>query len=276
MLRLKGFFYLLLFNILVSGTVTLAVLYFWDKAGLGQPGDSPTPVVLYISVTGTPPTPDSEVASLLLEIQATPIPDFSTPTPYIVRTEPYLIRAGDSLGLIADRFEVSVADLLAVNNLEDPDRLFVGQEILIPLGPLPTHTPFIPTVTQTPTPTLTPRLSPTPTRTPTRTPNQADPVVKIEAVLGPGDFTTERVLVVHTGGRDVSLEGWQLQDGDGNVYTFPQLTLRQGSLVYIHTRAGVDSVSDLFWGRPQEVWKPGESAVLVNAFGQEVFRFVIP
>jgi len=276
MLRLKGFIYILIFNIFVSATVTLAVLYFWEQARQGAEGKSPTPVVIYIPITGTPPTLDAAVAALLSEMEATPIPASETPTPFMLRTEPYFVQAGDSLGQIAQRFGVSVADILSVNNLDDPDRLLVGQQILIPTGPLPSNTPFIPTATITLSPTPTPRLSPTPTRTPTRTPDQADPVVSIESVLGPGDYAAERVKIAHSGGRDVLLQGWRLLDAEGNQFIFPQLTLRAGSLVFVHTGSGVNTVSDLYWGLAAPVWQTGEAVVLQDASGVEIDRFIIP
>lgn len=43
------------------------------------------------------------------------------------------IEAGDTLAAIADEHGVSVDDLLAVNNLTDPDQIQVGQELLIPV-----------------------------------------------------------------------------------------------------------------------------------------------
>jgi LysM repeat protein len=277
MRQAKGFLYLLIFNILVSGTITLAVLTIWDQARLGERINPPTPVIVYVPVTGTPPTPDPAIAMLLP----------GTPTAMLtetlildeapqIRLEPYRVQAGDSLGLIAQRFEVSVADLLAVNSLDDPDRLLVGQEIFIPSGPLPTNTPFIPTATITPLPSATPRLSPTPSRTPTRTPNQDEAVVQIESILGAGNYSTERVKISHVSGRDVSLAGWALVDNQGNRYVFPQLTLRAGGAVYVHTRGGLNTVTDLYWNQSSSVWQAGEIAVLNDAAGFEVDRYQIP
>lgn len=44
----------------------------------------------------------------------------------------YVVRAGDTLGQIAFVYNVSVADLMAANNLTNPDRLDVGQRLTIP------------------------------------------------------------------------------------------------------------------------------------------------
>ncbi len=44
----------------------------------------------------------------------------------------YVVRPGDSLGVIAQRFGVPLASLLAANHLVDPDLLPVGQELIVP------------------------------------------------------------------------------------------------------------------------------------------------
>lgn len=44
----------------------------------------------------------------------------------------YVVQAGDSLWSIAQRFRVSVTELAAVNNLQNPNQLMVGMELTIP------------------------------------------------------------------------------------------------------------------------------------------------
>ncbi|MCP4544870.1 MAG: LysM peptidoglycan-binding domain-containing protein [bacterium] len=46
----------------------------------------------------------------------------------------YKVRRGDSLSRIAKRFGVSVDDLMSVNNIKRPDRLSVGQKLLVVAG----------------------------------------------------------------------------------------------------------------------------------------------
>ena len=53
----------------------------------------------------------------------------ATPTPVI-----YTVQAGDVLSAIADRFGVSVEEIVAANELADPDVLAVGQELEIPIA----------------------------------------------------------------------------------------------------------------------------------------------
>jgi LysM repeat protein len=46
----------------------------------------------------------------------------------------YRVQSGDSLGAIAQRFGTSVDAILAANGLTDPDRIFPGQNLVIPNG----------------------------------------------------------------------------------------------------------------------------------------------
>ncbi len=44
----------------------------------------------------------------------------------------YTVRSGDSLGAIADRYGVSSDDIIRLNGISDPDRIFVGQALMLP------------------------------------------------------------------------------------------------------------------------------------------------
>ena len=48
---------------------------------------------------------------------------------------PYTVQQGDTLSVIAVRFSVSINDLMAANGINDPDRIFPGQELRIPSRP---------------------------------------------------------------------------------------------------------------------------------------------
>lgn len=72
------------------------------------------------------PTPTPEPPTPTPSPTPSPTP-FVTPTPVV-----YVVRSGDSLEFIAGMYGVSVEDLVEANQLEDPDRLRVGQELLIP------------------------------------------------------------------------------------------------------------------------------------------------
>ena len=90
-----------------------------------------------IDAGATTPEPTAEP-----EAETTPEPTTVSsgvePTLIPAPTEPvglrvYAVEAGDSLGSIADKFKVSVKQIMAVNPyLQNPDALLVGQELNIP------------------------------------------------------------------------------------------------------------------------------------------------
>lgn len=51
------------------------------------------------------------------------------------REDIYMVQAGDTLGDIAFRFGTTVPVLLRLNQLDDPDVLYVGQELRVPAAP---------------------------------------------------------------------------------------------------------------------------------------------
>jgi LysM repeat protein len=84
------------------------------------------------------------------------------------------VQRGDTLGEIARKFDVTVADLMSANNITDPTRIRVGQTLVIPgfqavgSGAIPRAEP--------------PRSS-TPTTTTTTTPAQTPPPLPVESPM---------------------------------------------------------------------------------------------
>ena len=58
----------------------------------------------------------------------------------------HVVRSGETLGLIAARYGVTVADIILANGLKDANRIFSGQRLLIPVPdqrpPMPTPPPL--------------------------------------------------------------------------------------------------------------------------------------
>lgn len=72
------------------------------------------------------------------------IPDTPTATPPPSAEGPqieHIVVAGESLSLIARRYGISIDALQTANGLTDPDRLAVGQRLIVPGIALPTATP---------------------------------------------------------------------------------------------------------------------------------------
>ncbi len=51
-----------------------------------------------------------------------------TPTPVGL----YIVKPGDTLSTIADEYETTVDELMAANNISDPNKILVGQRLTIP------------------------------------------------------------------------------------------------------------------------------------------------
>lgn len=69
-----------------------------------------------------------------------PAPTIAAPVPVPTTAAPasssltYTIQSGDTLAAIADRFNVSVDDIVSANSIDNPDVISVGQQLTIPTG----------------------------------------------------------------------------------------------------------------------------------------------
>jgi len=102
-----------------------------DPGSWWMPGQSAPTTQLPGEVTPTPflpPTRDPNAPLL------TPTPDDPHQMP-AMRTEPeqYVIQPGDTLGIIAQRYGVSLEEMIQANELANPNILEVGQVITIPV-----------------------------------------------------------------------------------------------------------------------------------------------
>jgi peptidoglycan endopeptidase LytE len=103
----------------------------------------------------------------------------------------HIIKSGETLSWIAKLYEVSLADLMAWNGLDDSSILYPNEKLLLLVTPPATKTPTSSPVTITPTATAWPS---TPTLTSTTVPTQT--------VISP----TSSVVSPITGGR--TIVGW--------------------------------------------------------------------
>lgn len=90
------------------------------------------------TVTATlAPGPDSGLPPMPGNEELTPVPGTPTPEPGVFT---YKVEAGDTLYSIARQFDVTVNDLVALNELSDPNALRTGQTLKIP-GDAPAGVP---------------------------------------------------------------------------------------------------------------------------------------
>lgn len=91
---------------------------------ISQLYDVPVNVIVDLNEIADPD--NVEVGQQLRLPEGTEIPE-STDAP-----GPYTVQQGDTLSQIAVAYGVSIDDLMAANGLNDPDSIFVGQELRIP------------------------------------------------------------------------------------------------------------------------------------------------
>jgi LysM repeat protein len=75
-----------------------------------------------VAALANPPTP----TPIAVVPPATPVP---SPTP---PEQTYIVKAGDNPASIAQQFRVKTEDLMAANNIDDPQKLKIGQTLKIP------------------------------------------------------------------------------------------------------------------------------------------------
>ena len=122
-----------------------------------------------------------------------------------------------------------------------------------------------------PAPVTSNQSAPQPTLNP-----QIDIPVEIVSIVGAGTLNAEWVVVRNAGAEPLSLANWQLKDSDGNLFTFPNLTLNSSGAVQIHTIAGTNTVIDLYWGETDPVWQSGEEAQLYDPNGNLRAKYKVP
>lgn len=244
----------LLLNVLVSAMTMLAILYWWDTR-------SPA-AVDEMTETAVDPTPPLATSA--------PVGAVSTDTPEPEEDEGpiiHVVKAGDTLGNLSTFYDVPLEDIMAANNLSDPNILSVGQELIVPIGGLATATPI---------PTEAP-VNILPSPIPTEELVAGEVNVVITAVTGAGSLTEEAVQIANYGGSQIALQGWQLSDEDGHTFTFGQVTLfGDGAAIQIHTEAGQNGPADQYWGLETAVWETGEQVSLRDAAGSVQSSFTVP
>jgi LysM repeat protein len=250
-LKKRHVVFILLANALISAAISLAVFQVMDR--LEQRAESGAGILAAVAppLSGAPsPTTADEPGGAR--------------GPII-----HQVRPGDTLFGLAILYNVSVEAIMKVNELGDPDHLQIGQQLLIPqsisspteAGAQPTTIPFLTEPVGTP---------PTP-----QTATTGGKLVEIVAiVLSSGDGAKGEVVILSNSGSPVDLKGWTLSDKDGNAYTFPEIVIPTGGSLAVHTLAGKDTATDLFWEREEAIWQKGvDQATLRDDVGRIIYTY---
>lgn len=274
----KRLFYYLIINVLVSACTVVTVLYLWQNYQSEIPFlNQVIPLSMITPLSPRSLFPDYESPNQTPEpTQVIEIPT-ATPTqqgpiePPMAEME-YSVESGDTLGSIAVKFNVTVAEILADNEIPNPDALEIGQVLII-------RRPLVVAATQTALPVeeINAELEDTPA-SPTNTPPPltGESRVQIDSAIGVGDMATERIKLKRVGPGEISLTGWSLVTEEGETFTFPQITLFENGAVYVYTREGQTTAVALYWELDHPVWNSGDTVVLVDDQGNQHASYQIP
>ncbi len=84
-------------------------------------------------------------------------------------------------------------------------------------------------------------------------------------------LNAEWIRVTNHAQRSKTLTGWTIRDPQRHVYRFPTFRLGSGRSVRIHTGAGRNTATDLYWRAGWYVWNnTGDRAILKNKAGTTV------
>jgi len=153
----------------------------------------------------------------------------------------YQVVSGDTFESIAANHNMSVEELLAANGFTHSQPLGEGEILRIPVHPKGS--------------------------------------VIIDSVVGAGDLDSERAHLTHRGEGDLSLVGWRLEDSLGNVFIFPEfpeIVLFNTGAVNVYSKAGINTVAEMYRGLTQPIWQSGVTITLKDTQGNVRSTYVIP
>lgn len=284
-------------NAVISLIISISVFLIAGRQV--SPADVAALAAAAVGEGGTPATAPAASPETGVNSQVTP-----EVTP--IQSVTYVVESGDTLSLIAEKFSVPLFDLMIANGLTN-DFIQAGQELVIPLGGLPTATPTFtpvpiptdtplpfepptrlpegvvvppePVVTVGPSPTAAPSptpVPPTPTLIPTFTPAPLNEVnVVIDEVAGVGDLHQETLIILNRGA-GTSLKDWKLEGSPLGIFIFPDIFLFSGGSIRVHTTAGENTPSDLYLNQGEPAWPPGTTILLTSASNTDIFSFKVP
>jgi LysM repeat protein len=253
----------LVFVIAVNALISLAIALGVAWAIEARRPDPEELAALYTpaaQVTAIPVISDAPVS------QPTPASEGDAPAPPTATTAPatepgeqeiYVVQVGDSLGAIAGRFGVTIADIVEANGLENQDFIFSGQRLVIPRPG--GSSPATGVTTTTASTTASPLSG-----------------VRFGALESPGSLLTEALSVVNDSNVALNLQGWRLEREGGPVYTFGSVSVFPGGSVWVHSNQGNDTSVAVYWGQPEAIWQSGAVARLVDPQGNVVATYAVP
>ncbi|MBV7337764.1 LysM peptidoglycan-binding domain-containing protein [Chloroflexi bacterium TSY] len=258
--------FLVLVNAVVSLVIALAVVWAVERRRPApeellvqvsqqmQPLIATTPLPGAVDRLPTPVTeandPNSNINSIVNQPLSQPTAEGTT----------YIVQAGDILSSIAAKYNVTLDAIMEANNLSNPDRIFSGQQLVIPGG----------------IPSDSIESSGEAGSGQSQSSQQVQEGVQIAAIDNVGVLESESVLIVNESNTPFNLQGWTLASEGSPVYQFGNLPIFPGGSVRVHSQPGTNSSIDLYWGQTASIWSPKTIVRLVNAEGNLVHSYLVP
>jgi LysM repeat protein len=259
--------FVVILNALISLVVALAVVWAVE-ARRPDPellASIITPTAPMETLASTPANPTSNTSPTPADPITNTASDNGGPTAAPTATldpanqQIYTIQSGDSLSAVASRFGATVDAIMKANELSDPNLIYIGQQLIIPVRNGANGA--APQTTSAPT---------------TPAPLVSGQGVLIRTVDGPGAIITEAAQIVNDSNTVVNLNGWRLERENGPAYTFGDTSIFPGANLWVHTGSGDDTTVALYWNQTEPVWQSGTVARLLNAEGSVVHSYTVP
>jgi LysM repeat protein len=176
-------------------------------------------------------------------LTTTPSPPTATPGCSATSGQTYTVKRGDTLFRIALHFGVSQAVIIAANGITNPNRINVGQVLVIPGGPPPAAAVQI-------------------------------ACVHFDGVVFRAE-SDEYAVITNHGGAAVNLAGWRLNAGDaGQDFVFPSFELQPGQSCRVYTNEVHTETCGFTFGRGSAIWNnAGDCGYLYQANGTLVSKY---
>lgn len=214
-----------------------------------------------LAVTAAPQQPNTASQGVATET-AIPVPTAAATATEVApagdATE-YTVQSGDTLLTIAAQFGISVDNIMDANGLDNPDFVFVGQRLVVPVAGESTGGNG--------------QSQSTPQATPTLPEGEG---LLIDGLSGAGNLETEMLSIVNESNVPYNLRGWSVGAADGPSYDFGELPIFPGASINLHTGAGADSSVDLYWNLQEPLWTPGATVRLLDAQNQVIDTYTVP
>lgn len=195
--------------------------------------------------------PTSEAAAVVTE--AAPAEEASG------QVTEYIVQSGDTMLTIASQFGLSVDNIMEANGLDNPDFVFVGQRLVVPVDGS--------------TSTSDSQSASTPVATPTLPPGEG---LQLGQLSGAGTLESEVISVVNESNLPYNLRGWSVEAADGPSYSFGELPIFPGASINLHSGSGADNSVDLYWGLQDPLWVPGTKIQLLDDQDAVIDTYDVP